>query len=162
MDSELDKILKSVSLETKWEVKTVECWIRLYAQRCDSIHHRRGFDALIQEGNLAEFGNRILEDGELLWEMTPPEIRTSIPHVFLAISDLEQTFFKKLTSLNHILSNNGDKIKKQANDRKAKAAAADAAYAYKEAKKAEAAAKTGNPSPEEEDEDGEDEEGMSR
>jgi hypothetical protein len=111
-DYSVDQVLKEVSLETKWDVKAIESWIRLYSQRCD-IHHHRGFDDLIREGKLTEIGNRILEDKELLWETTPPEIRTTIPHVFVAISDLEQTFFKKLTPSNFTFSKAGEKIKKR-------------------------------------------------
>jgi hypothetical protein len=86
-----------------------------------------------------------LEDKELLWETTPPEIRTAIPHVFVAISDLEKTFFKNLNHSTFAFSKAAERIKKNAEDREAKKAAEQA--------KAATNAPAADPSPEKEEEE---------
>jgi len=95
--------------EIGYSVATIETWIRIYGERCTSNVHHSGLDILMADGEVEAVRDKLLEDKDDLFDATPPQYASKIPHILTAIKDYQTTMFEVCTGKKLVLTSHGEK-----------------------------------------------------
>jgi len=106
----LTRVLKLVAKELGYTVRAMKKWIYVYAERCDSKAHHAGFDTFCADGDVNRIRDQILADNADIYDITPPGLQPSIPHILVAMKDYEKSMFEVCTPKSWKLTAHGKRV----------------------------------------------------